>query len=289
MNFKPDRLRAPAIVLSEPRIHVVHSTAPGCSWSWGYEPVINRLRMVYGDQIDVHLRLGCPYESWEQWQKDYSMSEKEALDWMNDECFPMMGLPFARLTPEKVPQNVLPATLATVAALRQGMEKGWRFNRALLRMIHVEQRDLMDPKTPLAAAQEASLDVPRFQKDAEDEKLIDEYGELAQSGPPVHVGFYNVVVWDGGNRKVMLDYTFEPTVIEEAIDYMAGGTLRKTTPRDVHAYIARHGYAPLVEIQRVFDLAPKDALTELERLEKAGKADRKTLAGAPHWRGLSFS
>lgn len=283
MTFYRNALFVSAIPLTE-RIHVVHATAPGCSWSWGYEAVVNRLRMVYGDQIDIDLRLGCPYEDRDQWLKDYEMSAEEAEAWTNDECFPMMGVPMRKFTWADAPPTVLPATLATVAALRQGEEKGWRFNRALMRMQHVEGRDIMDIATPLAAAAEARLDVEKFKHDTEDEKLLEEYGERAQSGPPVHVGFYNVVVWDGSNRRVQLDYTFDPAEVEAAIDYLARGSLKKKTPTDVHAYLRAHGDTPLVEVARAFAMKPQAAQAELERLEKAGKAERRVLAGAPHWR-----
>lgn len=59
----------------------------------------------------------------------------------------------------------------------------------------------------------------------------------------------------------------------------------RTKPTDVLTYLKTQGPTPLVELQRVFDLSPKDATTELERLEKLGKTKRLTLAGAVFWSG----
>ncbi len=73
--------------------------------------------------------------------------------------------------------------------------------------------------------------------------------------------------------------------MEGAIDYLSAGQLRKAKPTDVLEYIKTQGPTPLVEIQRVFDLASKDALSELERLEKLAKAKRSTLAGTNFWFG----
>lgn len=268
------------------RIQVVHVTAPGCHWSWGYEAAMNRLRMVYGEQIALHVRLGCPYESWAQWLIDYEMSEDEAIVWMNDEAIPSMGVPIAPLRKGGQPPNVMPASLATAAALHQGEEKGWRFNRALLRMFAVEGKDPAKEEQHMAAAKEAHLDVAKFNADwADQDALRAEYEELTHRGPPVRVGFYNFVVWDGANRRVILDYSFDPRDIEGAIDYLSDGKLKKTAPTDIVAYLRQHGVAPLAEIGRVFDFDSKDAATgALEKLEKAGKIERVTLAGAPHWR-----
>ncbi|HUR70218.1 MAG TPA: DsbA family protein [Candidatus Thermoplasmatota archaeon] len=269
-----------------PRIQVVHATAPGCHWSWGYEAVMNRLRMVYGAQIDLHVRIGCPYEDWAQWLIDYEMSEDEAVEWINGEAAATMGVPLAPVKKGSAPPTVMPASLATIAALHQGEETGWRFNRALLRMYAVEAKDPSKPEQMQAAAKEAGLDIKRFQADlTKQEELRAEYEEQSRKGPPVHVGFYNFVVWDGGNRRVILDYSFDPRDIEGAIDYLADGKLKKQRPTDIVGYLAHHGLAPLAEIGRVFDFSDgAAALAAVEKLEKAGKLERVMLAGAPHWR-----
>lgn len=269
------------------RITVVHATAPGCHWSWGYEAVVNRLRLVYGDQIDLHVRIGCPYDSWPQWLVDYGMGEDEALRWIDEEVGPMMGVALARLQGTAPPPNMMPASLATLAALRQG-EKGWRFQRALVRMYAVEGKDPSADATIDAALRESGLDAARFRADwAKQDELRAEYEEQGAKGPPVHVGFYNFVVWDGGNRRVILDYAFDPEDVEGAIDYLSGGGLTKRAPTDVAAYLREHGLAPLSEVGRVFGLDARGATEALEKLEKAGRVERVTLAGAPHWRAVA--
>lgn len=266
-----------------PVIHVVHATSPACHWSWGYEAALNRIRLVYGDQVQVHLRVGSPYESREQWLVDYGMSAKEAEDWINTEVADLMGVPIAKVRWASQPESTMPAALALMAALRQG-EKAWRFQRALVRMYAVEGKDPSSDAVVQVAVREAGLDAQRFATDlADQEARLHDYEH--QEGPPVHVGFFNVAVWDGGNRKVILDYCFDPRDIEGAIDYLADGKLRKSAPTDVVGYLREHGPAPLSEIGRVFDLADAKAATEaVEKLEKAGRIERVQLGGAPHWR-----
>lgn len=268
-----------------PRIQVVHSTAPGCHWSWGYEAVVNRLRTVYGDQIDLHIRVGCPYESWEQWLVDYAMSEDEAVKWLNDEVGETMGVPIAPVRAGGAPATMLPASLALVAALHQGEKKGARFGRALVRMYAVEGKDPSSDEAIAAAARESAIDLARLRADLASGSIRSEYDEQGSRGPPVHVGFYNFVIWDGGNRRVILDYAFDPRDIEGAIEYLSAGKLTKSVPTDIVAYLREHGLAPLAEIGRVFDFeSGADATAALEKLEKAGRIERVTLAEAPHWR-----
>ena len=272
-----------------PRIHVVHATSPACHWSWGYEAVVQRLKLVYGDQIDLTLRLGCPYEDREQWLVDYGMGAQEAADWINDEVGPLMGVPLAKIDWGTQPRSCMPAVLAVQAARRQDEELGWRFSRELLRRYATEHADISRDDIILEAAKAVGLDVRRFKSDfADKDALRAEYEQQSQRGPPVHVGFYNWVVWDGGNRKVILDYAFDPREIEGAIDWLSGGTLTKSIPTDIVGYLKENGLAPLSEIGRVFDFADAQAATEaVEKLEKAGKLERVTLAGAPHWKSAA--
>ena len=269
-----------------PRIHVVHATSPACHWSWGYEAVVQRLQLVYGDQIDLTLRLGCPYEDREQWLVDYGMSAQEATDWVNDEIGPLMGVPLAKIDWNTQPRSCMPAVLAVQAARRQDEERAWRFSRELARRFAVERVDVSQDDAILDAARAVRLDIARFEKDfAQKDALRQEYEEQGARGPPLHAGFYNWALWDGGNRKVILDYAFDPREIEGAIDWLSGGTLTKSKPTDIVGYLQRNGLAPLSEIGRVFDFADGPAATEaLEKLEKAGKIERRVLAGAPHWK-----
>jgi hypothetical protein len=233
----------------------------------------------------VRLLIGCPYEDYDQWMRDYEMSWDEAMAFVRESA-ETMGVPLrTEFTRETLPWNVLPASLAAVAARRQEPGKARRFLRVLTRRIVVEGQHPTRKEVLLDAAREAGLDVARFQEDLADEEGVrHEYENPGGSFPHVPMGFFNVVVTDGAGRTVILDYAFEPGMVEEAIEYLSGGRLHKREPGDAVAYVEDHGPAPLVEVARVFKLEDEDALRRLEAAEKAGKLERVTLAGAPHWR-----
>jgi len=266
------------------RIAVVHFTAPTCWWSWGYEPVFNRLKLVYGDQINVLTFYGTVYEDIEEYKKNYELDDAGMAAWAK-EAQEIMGVPMhLNYRFDRMPKDMLPATLAVIAAERQGHEKGHRLYRALLRRNIVEDQDVTQEATIFGAVKEAGLDDTRFKSDwADQASLKTDLEKQGEGSPPVHVGFYNIAVTDGHGRTVYLDQKFQPSVVEEAIDYLSSGQLKKTRPADVHAYLQAHGPTSLVEVERVFNLSSKDALAELERLEKLGKAKRLTLSGANFW------
>ncbi|MGA3405228.1 MAG: DsbA family protein [Candidatus Bathyarchaeia archaeon] len=266
------------------RIAVVHFTAPTCWWSWGYEPVFNRLKLVYGDQINVLTFYGTVYEDIEEYKKNYELDDAGMAAWAK-EAQEIMGVPMhLNYRFDRMPKDMLPATLAVIAAERQGHEKGHRLYRALLRRNIVEDQDVTQEATIFGAVKEAGLDDTRFKSDwADQASLKTDLEKQGEGAPPVHVGFYNIAVTDGHGRSVYLDQQFQPSAVEGAINYLTDGQLRKAKPIDVLAYLKTQGPTSLVEVERVFDLPSNDATAELERLESLGMAKRSTLAGAPFW------
>ncbi len=198
-----------------------------------------------------------------------------------------MGVPIRANYGPKEPANVLPATFAVLAGLKQGEAKGERFNRAVLRRFVVEGQDVTREEVLLDAAGEAGLQVARFQKDLADAGARQKDMEAQRHGlHQLPIGFYNLAVTDGADRMVTLDYAFDPKTVEGAIDYLGDGSLRKRAPTDILGYLRGHGPAPLREVARVFGLTDSKAATKLRNMEKEGKVARIELAGAPHWRIL---
>ncbi len=266
------------------RISVVHATAPTCWWSWGYEPVFNRLKLVYGDQINVVIFYGTVYEDVEEYKKGYELDDAGMVTWAK-EAAEIMGVPMhTNYSFDRMPKNMLPATLAIMAGNRQGHEKGHRLYRALLRRNIVEEQDVSHEATILQAVKEAGLDGVKFNRDWADQSgLKADMEKQGEGAPSVHVGFYNIAVTDGRGRTVYLDQQFQPSVVEGAINYLADGKLKRSKPTDVFGYIKAQGPTALVEVERVFELPAKRAAAELGRLEKLGKVKHSTLAGATFW------
>ncbi len=129
------------------------------------------------------------------------------------------------------------------------------------------------------AAVEAGLDVPRFRPDNADQAARRaEYEAQTRGFPHLPIGFYKLAVIHG-RRTVLLDHAFEPSVVEDAIEWLSDGRLRKDQPTDIVGYLRAHGPAPLVELRWVFGL-PEPTLGErLSALRREGKVDSVVLSG----------
>ncbi len=265
-------------------VHLYHATAPTCWWSWGYEAVLNRVALVYGNRVKVHLLLGCVYEDLDDWMRAYEMTPEGQEAWAR-ESIGVMGVPIRTEWTGAEPKTVMPATVAVLAARRQGARKGERFMRALMRRFTVEGEDVTQDPVLGEAAEEARLDGERFFRDYRDTAARrEELQHQGQGFPHVPLGFYSLALTDGADRTVLLDYAFDPAVVEGAIDYLAGGRVPRRESGDLVGYVRRHGAAPLSEIVRVHGLSEAGGRAQLAKLVEAGRLERVNLAGAPHWR-----
>jgi len=242
------------------------------------------LQLVYGNQIRIVVFYATVYEDVEDYKKGYELDDAGMVKWAKESA-EIMGMPMhTNYSFDHMPKTMLPATLAVFAGKRQGDEKGHRLYRALLRRSIVEGQDVTQEDIINEAVKESGLDKDKFKLDWSDQAgLKAELEGQGEGAPQVHVGFYNVAVTDELGRTVYLDQQFRPSVVEGAIDYLADGKLKKARPTDVLAYLKAQGPTPVIEVERVFDLTSKGAGAELERLEKLGKANRSTLAGATFW------
>lgn len=265
---------------NEPTIHVYHATAPTCWWSWGYEAVLNRLALVYGDQVKVHLRLGHPWDDIDEHYAHYGLDDASMAEWQR-ESEALMGVTLGSpLTRARAPRTTLPATLAVIAARDQGHAKAARFTREVLRRTVLAKEDVSKREVLESAARAAGLDMAAFRRARADEvRLAKAYEREGHGFPHVPLGFFNLAISDGKDRVLLINHAFDPRAVEEAIDFLAGGSLAKRVPTDVGAYLREHGPAPVEEIAKVFSLTIPEARARLDSLAREGEAEPATVDG----------
>lgn len=268
----------------EPALRLWHAAAPTCCWTWGFEGVIHRVRLVYGDQVDIRLVPSAVYDDIDAWLEHNGLT-RATWDAWGEKAARKMGVPFwTRFTEASIPKDATPATTATLAAWRQGGHLGERFLRALLLRNVAQGLDVTDPKVLDDAAGESGLDLGRFHKDLQDEAgLREDYAALQDDAPHVPLGFYNLVLDDGKGRTLVMDFPFDPQPVEEAIEFLTGGRLRKNAPDDLRAYLAGTGASHEAELARAFAWPRPNVRQRLEALERDGAVRRTTLGGETYW------
>lgn len=271
----------PPLARGKATVTLYHVTSPTCWWSWGYYGTLGRVRLTYGDQVDLKLVNVPVYEDVDQYWKEYELTPQKFEAWAK-ESQAKMGVPiFTGYAKRALPKSAVPPVLATLAAYRQGQPQGDRFARAICRRFVVEGHDVDGEAELLSAAAESGLDLARFRKDLSDGPGLRTALHEQQHGlPNLPLGFYNLALQDDRGRTVVLDHAYEPEDVIASIEFLTEGRLRKNVPTDVVAFLRATGPAASREIARAFGWSPEDTAARLQALVADLEIENVTSAGS---------
>ncbi len=270
------RLMSPNSKTMTALVEVVHFADPWCWWSWGLEPVLRRLKEVYGEQIKVTYRLAGFASSLDEWRKHYDVVEDQALRKWISSSVSMTKMP---VDPDYLLKNRIkttyPAGIAVKAAQLQSEELAEHYLRRMMETIQVEAKNGSQEEVYLPIAREVGLDMSRLQDDIKSgraEKLFLEDVEA------MNVSFLTLVLVNKktGKEKIVGD-VFSAEVYEKAVDELTDGSLMKRTPVDVLEYFERHTHdiIPPREIAEVFGTSLADVEKRLTQLSQSGLVGKK--------------
>ena len=269
-----------------PKVEVVHAQSPLCQWSWGYEPVINRLERIYGKQVEFTVTQAFPYMERAKWLEDYEMNATEAIEWVKADVAPRVGLPMTIPTSwDDMPASTYPAGAAVAAArIVHGETGGRKLARALMFANLVEGRDTADPGVIESVVRAAGLDHDSMIKASADDidKTLSDDMHRAGHG----ANFFSLIVREpSGETSVSLAYAYDPARVEHAIDYMSGGKLKKAKVKpDVMGYAEEVGSPiALLEVRKMFALDAARAKAILSAAVKRGELVRTRYACGDFW------
>ncbi len=266
-----------------PAIEIVHFADPWCWWSWGLEPVLQRLREVYGDRVKVTYKMGGQFESLDEWMREYGVDEHTTLDWIRD-SIELTKMP---VRPDyyfrTAVNSSFPACMAFKAAEVQSEEKAARFFRRMMEAFGLECRPATQEEL-VRLAGEVGLDGTRLTKDMRSEAVAKAFEadrhEMHHSG----VNFLSLLIRNREGKQVVQGETYSAKPFEDIIDQLAPG-LPKRSPADILEYVEHHrGLTPAHEIAEVFRISDDDAAARLQGITAAGLLTAHGFDGITAWR-----
>lgn len=266
-------------------VEIVHFADPWCWWSWGLEPVLQRLREVYGTQVKISYKMGGITDDVSQWRREYHVNEDAALRAWAAESISATGMPadpnyflVSGVT------STLPACAAVKAAQMQSEERGEHFFRRLVEEIQLASRNGSDESVYLEVARKVGLDPVRLRRDIASGSA---YELLEKDRRAMDSNFLTLTyIGTKTKRTQTVSGVFAAREHEEAVLKVTDQPLVRKTPVDILDYLERHeGFrVPTKEIAEVFSTSPAEAHRRLLALAAAGKLDQHELSfGATCW------
>jgi len=267
----------------QPPVEVVHFADPWCWWSWGLEPVLQRLKEVYGENLKLTYKMGGQFESLQGWMEEYGVDQRTTVDWIR-ESIELTNMP---VQPDYYSRTGVtssyPACRAFKAAQLQSEELAARYLRRMMEAYALECRPATDDEL-IRLAEEVRLDGSRVRKDSHSgvvAKAFDaDVDEMHRSG----VNFLSLLIRNRDGRQVIKGEIFTAKPFETIIDDLSPG-LPKRSPADILEYAEHHRtLSPAHEIAEVFRIPDADAHRRLEELAAGGLLTAYAFDGIAAWR-----
>lgn len=147
-------------------IKVVYYTDPICSSCWGIEPQLRKLKLEYGDSIEMDYRMGGLLPDWSYNSGGIGKPSDVATHW--DEVSVHYDMPIdGDLWLEDPMDSSYPPSIAFKAAQMQDNDKAILFMREIREMMFLHKKNVTKWEHVEVAAKKAGLDVEKLKTDYE--------------------------------------------------------------------------------------------------------------------------
>jgi len=180
----PDSTTKEEIVVQniEKPVKVIYFTDPICSSCWGIEPQIRKLKLEYGNSIEIEYRMGGLLPDWSYNDGTISKPSDVAQHW--DEASAYYDMPIdGDIWLEDPLHSSYPPSIAFKAAQMQDEEKAGLFLREIREMVFLQKKNITQWKHIETAAIKARLNAEQLKTDfsGKAETLFQEDLSLARS------------------------------------------------------------------------------------------------------------
>ena len=147
------------------KVHLLYFTDPVCSTCWLIQPQLRKLKLEYGDYLEIEYCMGGLLPSWDNYKRgSISKPEDAAAYWLKAAEISDMPINHG-IWLEHPLTSSYPPSIAFKAAQLQDTDKAIIFLRRINEMLFVDNQNIVDLKLLYNAAYEAGLDASRFLRD----------------------------------------------------------------------------------------------------------------------------
>jgi predicted DsbA family dithiol-disulfide isomerase len=263
-------------------VKVIYYTDPICSSCWGIEPQLRRLKLEYGNAVEIAYHMGGLLPDWSYNSGGISKPSDVAHHW--DEVSTYYDMPIdGDVWLEDPLSSSYPPSIAFKAATLQDEAKAIKFLRVLREMVFLQKKNITKWEHIAAAAEKAGLNVAQMKTDYEGRGKELFEADLAQ-GRSLGVRGFPTMIFSNGAGQQQVVYGSKPySAYEAAIAQLY--PQRKTSNysknwKDLFAIyptLTAREYAELSGTPRA------DAEKALQALEQQGYLNRLTTKNGSLW------
>lgn len=263
-------------------VKIIYYTDPICSSCWGIEPQLRRLKLEYGNDVEIDYRMGGLLPDWSYNSGGISKPADVAHHWDEVSVYYKMPIDGDIWLEDPLPSSY-PPSIAFKAAQMQDKEKAVKFLRELRELLFLKKKNITKWEYVEQAAKKVGLNTEQLKKDIEGKakQLFQEDLDYArQLGVR---GFPSVFITDGTGKSEFI-YGFRPySNYEDGLKKAYPAISKNEYKKDWENLFANYPTLTTREFAELSDKSMEDGLKQLEELSKQGKVSKQESKNGPIW------
>ena len=263
-------------------VKIIYYTDPICSSCWGIEPQLRKLKLEYGNNIEVEYRMGGLLPNWSYNSGGISKPSDVAHHW--DEVSVYCDMPIdGNVWLEDPLNSSYPASIAFKAAQMQDNEKAILFLREIREMVFLQKKNITKWEHLELAGKKVGLDIVKLKTDYEG-KAKELFEEDLKLGRELGVrGFPTMFFTDTTGQKEMV-YGSKPYSTFESTLLKLFPTATKTSyDKTWNAVFSKYNSLTAKEFSELTGTPRNESEKYLDDLTAKGQLEKLTTKNGAMW------
>ena len=263
-------------------VKIIYYTDPICSSCWGIEPQLRKLKLEYGNNIEVEYRMGGLLPNWSYNSGGISKPSDVAHHW--DEVSVYYDMPIdGNVWLEDPLNSSYPPSIAFKAAQMQDNEKAILFLREIREMVFLQKKNITKWEHLELAGKKVGLDIVKLKTDYEG-KAKELFEEDLKLGRELGVrGFPTMFFTDTTGQKEMV-YGSKPYSTFESTLLKLFPTATKTSyDKTRNAVFSKYNSLTAKEFSELTGTPRNESEKYLDDLTAKGQLEKLTTKNGAMW------
>lgn len=264
-------------------VKVIYYTDPICSSCWGIEPQLRKLKLEYGNHIEIEYHMGGLLPDWSYNSGSISKPSDVAHHW--DEVSVYYDMPIdGDIWLEDPLHSSYPPSIAFKAAQMQSNEKAIMFLREIREMVFLNKKNITKWEHLEAAAIAVGLNVVQLKTDYEG-KAKELLQDDLKYGKELGVGGFPTMFFmdENGNRELV--YGSKPySFYEVAVLKLAPAVSKNEYPKSWEILFANYPTLTAKEYAELSGIGRKESEQLLNELTAKGSLSQVVTKNGSLWK-----
>lgn len=263
-------------------VKIIYFTDPICSSCWGIEPQLRKLKMEYGNTIEIEYRMGGLLPDWSYNKGGISKPSDVAHHW--DEVSVYYDMPMnGEVWLEDPLHSSYPPSIAFKAAQIQDNEKAILFLREIREMVFLQKKNITKWEYLELAGKKVGLDIIKFKADYEG-KAKELFEEDLKLGRELGVrGFPTMFFTDLTGNKEMVYGSKPYSTFENVLVKLYPSATKNIYDKTWNAVFSKYHSLTAKEFSELTGKPRNECEKYLDDLTANGKLEKLTTKNGAIW------